>query len=438
MLQCHSRMVIFRINVWEFVRGFDTYNPLIFIKGFEMQKENSLFMKFAMVFLVCGNLVGAGILALPVQTGLAGFFPTLIGMLVVGGGLFYTSLILAKEAIEKNEETFNYPSLFHHYLGLSGKWIAILANLLILYGLITAYLMGATAIIVNLFEIEFSSKWVLLGFFIVVTGITMTKPIFRRKCNAVLIIVMWITFAMLIFLAEPHVQAHRLLYTDWKFLPATAPIILTAFYFHNIVPYVCHNLKWNFSTVWKVILIGMFISYVMNLLWIHVGIGALPIDGKLSLYQTFIRNQPATIPLAKMIHSSVFVIGALVFTLVALFTSYLAAGIGCLGFIDDLARNHLGLKYKFVSVLMTFAPPLLVSLFYPDLFIKALNIVGGIGVVLLFGILPCIIAIKKTRSRPAKIFAWFMLILFSIFFMIEVGQEIGLLQISPHAEYYAR
>ncbi|MBM3244606.1 MAG: hypothetical protein FJZ15_02285 [Candidatus Omnitrophica bacterium] len=54
--------------------------------------------------LVVGNLIGAGILALPVNTGLAGFMPSLINMFVFGAAMFYSAVVLAKEANEAKEE----------------------------------------------------------------------------------------------------------------------------------------------------------------------------------------------------------------------------------------------------------------------------------------------------------------------------------------------
>ena len=49
------------------------------------------------------------------------------------------------QAAESRSETFDYPSLYEN-LGKAGKWVAIAANLIILYGLLTAYFTGGAAI----------------------------------------------------------------------------------------------------------------------------------------------------------------------------------------------------------------------------------------------------------------------------------------------------
>ncbi len=99
--------------------------------------------------LVTGNLIGAGILALPMQTGGAGILYSFLGMVVFGGAMYFTALVLAKEAVERKEDNFNYPSLYESYLGPWGKWLATGANLLILYGLLTAYIGDGLTIIIS-------------------------------------------------------------------------------------------------------------------------------------------------------------------------------------------------------------------------------------------------------------------------------------------------
>ena len=55
-----------------------------------MDRKPSSFVVLGATFLITGNLVGAGILALPVKTGLGGFVPSLLGMAVVGTAMFFT------------------------------------------------------------------------------------------------------------------------------------------------------------------------------------------------------------------------------------------------------------------------------------------------------------------------------------------------------------
>ncbi|MFH1305485.1 MAG: aromatic amino acid transport family protein [Candidatus Omnitrophota bacterium] len=400
-----------------------------------MLKKISAGMVVTIALLITGNLVGAGILGLPVQAGLDGFIPTLVGMLIVAGAMFFTAIILGAEAVRTRQETFNYPSLYHEYLGFAGKWIAIIANLLILYGLLTAYLTGATTIIVNLLPFHVSSTGVLLLFFLVITALAVTGLKGVRKYNVLLMLLMWVSFAIIVIMAEKYVVAKRLMRTDWGLLPLALPVIITSFHFHNIIPNICRGLKWDMRVISRTMLLGLVIGYLMNAIWTQVGIGALPVsNGDMSLVYAFQHSFPATVPLAKEVGSPLFSVCALLFALLAITTSYLANGIGLTGFIRDLTENHFGLHSRFAVITLSFGPPLVISLIWPDIFLKALSVVGGIGIVILFGILPSVIARKRARSAFGKIFSTVVLVLFSAFLVYQLGEEAGLITSKPDIE----
>ncbi|MFZ4440631.1 MAG: aromatic amino acid transport family protein [Syntrophales bacterium] len=388
-------------------------------------------------FLIVGNLIGAGILALPINTGLAGFFPSLMGLFVTSAAMYYSAIILSNEAVTRQEITFNYPSLYQTYLGTAGKWVAVLANLIILYGLLTAYLTGITSIIGNLFQLSISPVWLMLCFFVIVSLISLANVAAIQKYIAVLVAIKCVAFVVIVWMAGGHVKAQNLSHINWPLFTCGIPILVTAFHFHNIIPAVCETLKWNQKVINRTMLIGMTLGFLMNATWLLVGIGVLPLDNSpIGLVNAFEKNLPATIPLAQAIHSQTFLLLAMFFALVAITTAYLANGLGLIGFMDDLTSHHLGRTSPTLSRVLAFGPPLVIALVYPDIFLKAIDFAGGFGIVTLFGILPSIIAIRKARTKTQKLLGVAMLLLFGIFFVLETAQELGLLKISPDTEYW--
>jgi len=335
----------------------------------EVGVASSMAAAFIIGFLIVGNLIGAGILALPINTGLAGFFPSVAGLILTSAAMYYSSVILSREAIERKESTFNYPSLYRHYLGHTGEWIAILANLIILYGLLTAYLTGITSIVGNLFHLSISPVWIMLGFFAVVTVISMAGIAGIQKYIAMLVVVKCVAF------------------------------VVTAFHFHNIIPAICETLRWDGKTISRTILIGMAMGLAMNCAWLLVGIGVLPLDNSsVGIVHAFQKNLPASVPLAMIMHSSVFLVLAMFFAMIAITTAYLANGMGLIGFMDDIIHHRTGKTNPLLSRVLAFGPPLAIALIYPDLFLKAIDFAGGFGIVTLFGILPAIIALSARRA----------------------------------------
>jgi tyrosine-specific transport protein len=389
----------------------------------------------AVALLIVGNLIGAGILALPIQTGLAGWWPSAFGLLVTGLAMYYSAVVLSREAATQREPTFNYPSLFGRHLGPLGKWVATLANLLLLYGLLTAYLTGGTSILMGLFALPVSGKVVLLGFWTVATALAAGNLAWLERYNGLLVVLMVAAFMALAILAGSHVHPDRLAHRDWPFLPCAIPIMVTAFHFHNIIPTVCERLNWNHRAIWKSMLLGMILGFLLNAVWILVGVGSLPLDAsEAGLVTAFEKNLPATVPLAQMVHTPLFTSVALAFALIAILTSYMANGVGLLGFATDFLVHHAGRDNRLLAKALTFLPPLVIGLIYPDLFLKAIDVAGGVGIVTLFGILPAVLAWRQAATRGSRGLAAIMFVLFTAFLLFEIGQKTGLLRMKPSTE----
>jgi len=351
--------------------------------------------------------------------------------------MFYSSVILSREAVQKQQSTFNYPSLYQAYFGGVGKWVAVAANLVILYGLLTAYLTGITTIINNLFSVALPTVGLMLGFFAVTALISLASVDKIMKYIAVLVVGKCIVFFIIAGSAGTHIKAANLEHQHWPFFVAAIPILVTAFHFHNIIPAICESLRWDQKTITRTMLVGMSLGFLMNATWMLVGIGVLPLDASpIGLETAFQNNLPATIPLAQAMNSEVFLLLASFFAMVAITTAYLANGMGLIGFMDDLTNQHLGKVNPILSRVLAFVPPLLISLAYPDVFLKAIDFAGGFGIVTLFGILPCIIALRKARTPMERGLGLAMLVLFALFFLLEAGQEFGLMHLDADVEHW--
>lgn len=405
-----------------------------------MNKKIPITVIVSIVFLIAGNLVGAGTLGLPTKTGLAGFVPAVMGLFVMGTAMFFTAMVLTREVTKKGDMIFNYPSFYQLHLGLAGKWVAILTNILILYGLLTVYLSGAATIITNLLHPKISNSVIMILFFVVMTAINLTGMNIVEKYNSFLVIMMLAVFLVMFGMAEVHIEPKRFAFADWKFLPATLPIILTTYNFHTIIPIVCETLDWRERLVRRVILSAMIIGFMLSVLWIQVGIGALPLGGTdNSLATAFNNNLPATVPLAETIKAPIFVTLAMFFALFAIATSYIANGTGLMAFVEDLSVNHLKIcktPNRLLIGSLSFGPPFIIALVYPDLFMSALDLVGGFGVMILFGLMPSIILVKRARSLSRRLLGIVLVVLFLFCLVLETCQELGVLPIKPDVEYW--
>jgi tyrosine-specific transport protein len=403
-------------------------------------KEFSPFHMLTVVLLITGTTVGAGMLGLPIKTGLSGLLPSLLGMIVVWGLMLGTAWILASRIIASDHTTSDLPTLFQQELGTAGKWLSIIGYLTIFYGLLVAYLSGASSIFVNLIKLPLARQVWIIIFFIVVTGTILFGLDLVRKGNAAIMMVLGISFVFLLTKTGQNLNPRHLTYTDWHFIPSALPIIVCAFAFHAIVPTVCRSLKWQSRACWQALLIGTLLALALNALWVLVVIGALPLAGlgQENILAAFHENLPATVPLSMAFHSKVITTAGMFFSLAAIITSYFGVGIAFMGFFRDLIYSFGKKSNRFKEALLTFGPPFLIALLYPNLFLKALDLVGGIGLLLVFGCLPGLMIIKPKRKPGVwqKLGGYAILCLFVLLIFLELFQELGWLQIHPNIEYW--
>ena len=224
-----------------------------------------------------------------------------------------------------------------------------------------------------------------------------------RKGNLLVILVIWITFAGLVLTGVSHFDAEKLAFHDFRLMLIGLPVAVSAFHFHNIIPTVSRALNHDVSACRKAIFLGVFLGLVINLVWIAVVLGTMPEKGpgldRDTIEEAYWHELPATVPMAEILKSRLFTLFGTVFAIFAVTASYMANGAGLYGFIRDLTVTHLKRDSRFLVCAISFLPPLGVALVYPNIFLSALDIVGGVGETVLFAILPAVILIRMVRSR---------------------------------------
>jgi len=408
---------------------------------FRAKIEHGNYHILTAALMIAGNTIGAGLLGFPILTGLAGFIPALIGLTFIWILMWATGYILANRLTLPGREVGGLPSLYYNDIGMHGKVIAIIGYLINYYGIMVAYLSGASEIAIKLLPAGWTlpPAFMTLIFFALFTTFTLFGVEVVRHGNMLFMGLLFISFVTLIILASDQLDLSRLKYTDWTFFPATIPIILVAFTYHNTVPVACHILDFNRKSVHKALFIGTLVPWLLTMVWTMTVVGTLPIEGvgKNTLLFAFQHNFPATIPMARILASPYFLIISMIFALLAIITSYVAVGTGLLGFMKDLTRPILPFRNRFTDAIFAFGPPLAITLIYPNLFLNALNIAGGVGISIVFGLLPGIILLKISKGH--KVYRTIGLILTLFFFcvlLLELAQEAGLLSIHPAVEHW--
>ncbi len=386
-----------------------------------------LYFIFTMAFIIVSTCIGVGILGLPLQTGQAGFVPSIVGLILCWFLMGSTAWIMVYRLVVSREIITDMAKVYEKDLGKWAKYLNSAGYILTFYGLIVAHLCGAVSIIIHLIpflhSIPHITTIVNIIYFVLVTAVILYGMETVRKCNTFFISGLLCIFLLLIILIVPYTKEVNLQHTNWANFPLQLPILITSLGFQVVIPAICkHAIELNVKRlhVFYILIIGIVIIFIINFAWLFAVIGTLPLTSpdQISIVGAYNEGQPATVPIAKMLHSNAITFLALFFSFFVVTTSYFGLGMGFLNYMRDLTSKYIkGSIYTDASI--TFIIPLIVSILYPDLFITILNFVGGFGVIVAFGMLPALLGIKQNNSKSLKILGWFSLLLSLIIFSIQ-------------------
>ncbi len=386
--------------------------------------------------LIAGAAVGAGILGLPIQTGLAGFGPALVGQLAMAGALLATAWVLAEALIRRRGRERDLAWLYQQELGRGGRWMLIIGYLVNLYGIMVAYLAGAATVLGSLLGRPEWQGTLLLAFFVPATALVLFGLPVVRRGNALLIVLLVGSLLYLLWHAAGGVQVSHLSYRDWSFFPATLPIIMCTLAFHNMVPLICRSLDMQPAPVRRALGIGVAITLVVALVLTLMVVAVLPLQGSSSsLLAAYQDDLPATIPLARHLGSPSILAAGLLFAICAILTSYITLSSALLNFWTDILPPAVANRWYRAGI--TFLPPLVVVYVYPDLFLKALDVAGGLGIAVIYGVGPAVMLLRRRGGAGwVRMAGVALLVVFGVVVLLELAQELGWLAIRPEVEHW--
>lgn len=340
------------------------------------------------ILLVSGTTIGAGMLALPIVTGFAGFWPTTALFIVYWIYMLFTALLMLEVNLWVGEHT-NLITMARKTLGRGGKIVSWVIYLFLLYSLTTAYLAGGGPILME--GLENLTGWtvpawvnplpllIIFGFF-VYQGARSVDYV-----NRLLMSGLAVSYLFMIIFLSPHVEAPLIRHTDWRLLWVAVSIVSTSFGFHIIIPTLTDYLHRDVKTLKRVLIIGSIIPLIIYISWELLTLGIVPLSGLKAGYQQGLDG--ATV-LSEHLESSGLSLLARLFSLFAIITSFLGVSLSLRDFLADGLSIQKTRKGRFILYLLTFAPPLIITLIDPRAFLNALEYAGAFGVVTLLGLLP--------------------------------------------------
>lgn len=392
---------------------------------------------FGGMLLITGSCVGAGMLALPIVTGLAGFFPSLLVFLLVWVFMTLTGLLL----VEVNgwfSTKVNLLSMVGHSMGKVGRGISWVLYLFLFYSLLVAYISGSGSLFSSSLQGLFGLSvpdWLGSSIFVILFGWTVylgTRTV--DVANRWLMLGKILCYMGLVLLGAQYVSPKLLVRSNPSYMIISLPVLVTAFGFHNMIPSLTAYMKGDLRKVKLTILYGSVFALVIYLIWEVLVIGIVPLEGENGIIRNFQLAQEGSQAIAGVLGVSWVSGFAQGLAFFAILTSFLAQALGLVHFLADGLKVKDREKENIWLCALALAPPLFLSIIYPQLFFKALGFAGGFCAVILFGIFPVCMIWKGRKKVDGKTYRvrggkplLLAILLFSVFILFfQVSTMLGI------------
>jgi tyrosine-specific transport protein len=394
-----------------------------------MERHNKL---FGGILLVSGTTIGAGMLALPVCTGLGGFIPSVFLICAYWMYMTFTAFLMLEVTLWMGKST-NLISMAKNTLGKGGEVVSWITYLFLLYSLTTAYFAGSGPIVTDFiyavtgisvpFWVGSAPLLLIFGFF-VYRG---TKSV--DYVNRILMLGLVIAYFMMVVFLAPHVEKKLLMHVDVKYVWLGVSVIATSFGFHIIIPSLTTYLDRDISLLKKAILIGSIIPLIVYILWEFLALGIIPLEGSNGIREGYSQGENGAHLLTTVLGNTNLAMIARFFSFFAIVTSFLGVSLSLFDFLADGLRIPKTEKGRIFLYIMTFAPPLLITLFNPKIFLTALEYAGAFGVIILLGLMPALMVwfgrYKKNYKSDFETFGGkFGLIMAIVISVVVISMEI--------------
>lgn len=376
------------------------------------KKQHSL---FGGAMIIAGGTIGAGMLANPTSTAGVWF----LGSLVL---LVYTWFCMTSSGLMLLEANLHYPTgasfdtIVKDLLGQGWNVINGLSVAFVLYILTYAYITSGGGITEGFINQLLSSEQhtVQIGrvsgslIFCLVLAVFVwfsTKAVDRFTTVLIggMVIAFILSVAGLISSVKVEVLFDSVVQGEQQYLPymlGALPVCLVSFGFHQNVPSLVKYYERDANRVMKSVFFGTAIALAVYVLWQLAVQGNLPRAEFAPVIEKGGDIAVLLQALGKYIQTDFIALALRFFAYLAIATSFLGVTLGLFDYIADLCKFDDSRSGRTKTALITFLPPLLLSLTFPFGFVLAIGY-AGLAATIWAVIVPALLA-KASRRKFAQ------------------------------------
>lgn len=356
--------------------------------------------------IIAGTTVGAGMFSLPV-VGAGMWFSYAMLMLL---GIWFCMLMSGLLLLETNlhfEPGASFDTLTKETLGQFWRIVSGASIAFVLYILTYAYISGGGSIVNHSLQglgVELPQSIAALVFAVVLATIVLISTKAVDRITTIMLGGMIITFFLAIGNLLIEIDTTKLLMPDGNgqfapYLWAALPFGLASFGYHGNVPSLVKYYGKDASTIIKAIFVGTFIALVIYICWLVATMGNIPrsqfIDiiaqgGNIGVLVGALSNVMASSWLNSMLT---------LFANLAVASSFLGVTLGLFDYLADLFNFDDSRSGRMKTALVTFLPPTVLGLLFPDGFLVAIGF-AALAATIWAVIVPALMAYKSRQLFP--------------------------------------
>jgi len=353
-----------------------------------MNRQVSFSRILSGTFLIAGTMVGAGMLGIPLVTGVSGFIPGILVTLLVWLFMYATGILFLEVTLWMPDGS-NVLSIAGRFFGKGGRLFSGGMFVFLYYCLMVAYFAAGAPLLADAFSmigLSFSGWEMFFIFGLVFGTIVAIGPKSIDRVNIIMSVAMIGSWLVLIGSGGSEVKIEQLTYRDWPAMMFAMPVLFSAFGFHNVIPSLCTYLKRDRRALRISIFWGSVLPLFVYIVWQWLIIGAIP---KEVIAETLQAGTPVTTAFQSITGEAYFVAVGRFFAFFAIVTSVLGVAFSMVDFLGDGFRVPHRKGWKRIGLtILTFTPPFILAALNPGIFSTALGVAGGFGEAFLNGLLP--------------------------------------------------
>ncbi|WP_421595383.1 tryptophan permease [Rahnella sp. PD4] len=355
--------------------------------------------------IIGGTIIGAGMFSLPVVMSGAWFFWSVAALIVTWFCMLHSGLMIL-------EANLNYPtgSSFHTVTGdLLGKnWNRLngITIAFVLYILTYAYISASGSVIQHTLRemsVSFSPR---LGGLLTALAVAFIVWISTRAVSRMTAIVLgakiiafFLTFGSLLWHIKPVnlLNSVELNPSYAPYLLATLPFCLASFGYHGNVPSLMKYYGKNPHIIKKCLLLGTLMALGLYVIWMLGTMGNIPRPAFTDITERGGNIDLLVQSLSQILNSAGLDLLLTIFSNFAVACSFLGVTLGLFDYLADLFKFDDSRTGRFKTALVTFVPPVIGGVIYPDGFIYAIGF-AGLAATVWAVIVPALMA-RASRQR---------------------------------------